>query len=245
MPKKNTKVKTEKLKKKSKEEKAKKDDKEIERILKAGLHFGHKRSKGHPKMGPFIYGMRNHILIIDPLKTKVALNQALEYLKQKKKEGALVLFIGTKISAKKLIKSLAEELKMPYVIERWLGGTLTNFEIVNKRIQYLREMEEKIKKGEFDKYTKKEKMRIDQEIERIKRKIGGLLFLKKLPDLLFVVDVHKEKLAVKEAKAKGIPVVGICDTDGDPTSVDYPIPANDDGLSSLKYILGKVKKVLS
>lgn len=219
-------------------------DKEIEEMFKAGLHFGHKRSKKHPKMGPFIYGMRNHILIIDLLKTKEALKAALDFLSQKKKGRALILFVGTKFSAKELIKNLAEELKMPYVTERWLGGTLTNFEVINKKIQHLKEMEEKIKKGEFENYTKKEKLRINRELEKGKRKIGGLFLMDRLPDLLFVVDVEGERLAIEEARKKEIPIVGICDTDGNPTLVNYPIPANDDAPSSLKYILEKVKKVL-
>jgi small subunit ribosomal protein S2 len=221
------------------------EDKEIERMFKVGLHFGHKRARKHPKMEPFIYGIRNNIDIIDLLKTKEYLKEALDYLKQKKKEGALILFVGTKISVRKLIKELAEEIKMPYVIERWLGGTLTNFEVMSGRIKYLKELEEKTKKGEFEKFTKKERIRINQELARIERKIGGLRELSRLPDTLFIVDVKKEELAIREAKAKGISIVGICDTDGDPTSVDYPIPANDDSVPSLKYILEKVKKVLS
>jgi len=219
-------------------------DKEIEKMLKAGLHFGHRKDKKHAKMGPFIYGIRNNILLVDILKTRECLEKALEYLKQKKREGAVILFVGTKIVVKEMVKNLAQELQMPYVTERWLGGTLTNFEIVNSQIQKLVEIEEKKKKGEFDKYTKKERRRIDQNLAKIKRKIEGLRTLKRLPDVLFVVDVYKERTAIKEARRKGLPIVGICDTDGDPTLVDFPIPANDDAPSSLKYILTKVKKVL-
>ncbi|MCD6094501.1 30S ribosomal protein S2 [bacterium] len=220
------------------------DEKEIEEMFNAGLHFGHRHSKTHPKMTPFIYGMRNNVDIIDLLKTKEYLEKALDYLKEKKKEKPLILFVGTKVSAKKLVKELAEELKMPYVVERWLGGTLTNFEVISKRVQYLKEMEEKKKKGEFEKYPKKERLKINQELEKIEKKMGGLKLLTRLPDLLFVVDVRKEALAIKEARRKGIPIVGICDTDGDPSLVDYPIPANDDAISSLKYILEKVKEAL-
>lgn len=220
-----------------------KKDKEIEKMLEFGIHFGHSHSKKHPKITPFIYGTRNNVDIIDLLKFKDSLEKTLDYLKNKKK--ALILFVATKISAKNLIKNLAENLGMPYVNERWLGGTLTNFDVIKKRINYLKELEEKEKSGEFDKYTKKERVRIDQEIERIKRKMGGLRKLDRLPDLLFVVDVKKEKLAIKEAKSKKIPIAGICDTDGDPTLLDYPIIANDDATSSLEYILKKVEKILS
>jgi len=220
-----------------------KDD-EIENILKAGLQFGHRRDKKHPKMGPFIYGARNNILLIDILKTKEYLQKALDYLKQRKGEGAIILFVATKTIAKDMVKELAKSLKMPYITERWLGGTLTNFEIIGSQVEKLEEMEEKKKRGDFDKYTKKEKHRIDQNIEKITRRIGGLKTMKRLPDILFIVDVQKEKTAVREARKKGISIIGICDTNGDPSLVDLPIPANDDAPSSLKYILEKVKGAL-
>ena len=219
-------------------------DKEIKKMFEAGLHFGHRHSRKHPKMEPFIYGVRNTVDIIDLLQTKEYLKKALDYLKQKKKENALILFVGTKVSARALVKELADEPGIPYVTERWLGGTLTNFKVISQRIKYLKEMEEKREKGELEKYKKKERIVINKKLERIEKKMGGLRNLVKLPDLLFVVDVAKEKLAIKEAKEKGIPIVGICDTDGDPTLVDCPILANDDAISSLKYILDRVKKAL-
>ena len=220
------------------------DDKEIKEMFESGLHFGHRHSKKHPKMEPFIYGVRNTVDIIDLLQTKEYLKKALDYLKKKKKENALILFVGTKILARALIKELADEIKMPYVTERWLGGALTNFEIISKRVEYMKETETKKEKGEFKKYKKKERVIINKNLERIEKKMGGLRNLTKLPDVLFVVDVDKEKLAIKEAREKGIPIVGICDTNGDPTLIDYPILANDDAISSLKYILDKVEKSL-
>jgi len=220
------------------------DDAEIQKMLEAGMHFGHRHSKTHPKMTPFVYGSRNTIDLINPLKTKECLEEALNFLKKQKEKKSLILFVGTKISAKNLIKELAEELSMPYVNERWLGGTLTNFEVISKRINYLKEMEEKRNTGKLDDYKKKERAMINQEIARIERKVSGLKNLSRLPDVLFVVDIEKEKLAIKEANKKKIPIVGICDTNGNPDSVDYPIPANDDTVSSLKYILDKVKEVL-
>lgn len=237
--------KTEKPKKDSKKAKNKKTGKSLEEMFQRGLHFGHVHSRKHPKMGPFIYGMRNNIDIIDLAETQKCLEKVLEYLKEKKKEKPLILFVGTKISTRKMIKELAKKLKMPYVTERWLGGTLTNFDAIKKRIDFLKDMEEKKKKGEFEKYTKKERLRIDEEIERIERRAGGLRTLERLPDFLFVVDVYKEKLAIEEAKKKNIPIIGLCDTNGDPTSVDYFVPVNDDGVPSLEYVLEKVEKVLT
>lgn len=220
------------------------EDKEIEEMFKDGLHFGHRHSTINSKMLPFLYGIRNDIDIIDLLKTKEYLRKALEYLGTKKKENPLILFVGTKAVAKELIKNLAEEVQMPYVYGRWLGGTLTNFEVIKKRVDYLKEMEEKKAKGELEKYLKKERMKIDKDLSRIRRKMEGLKRLSRLPDILFVVDVAEEKLAVDEARKKGIIIVGICDTDGNPNLIDYPIPANDDATSSVEYILEKVKEVL-
>lgn len=220
------------------------DDKEIKEMFEAGLHFGHRHSRKHPKMEPFIYGVRNTVDIIDLLQTKEYLKKALDYLKKKKKENALILFVGTKVSARSLVKELAGEIEAPYVAERWLGGALTNFKVISKRVEQMKETETKKEKGEFEKYKKKERVVINKNLERIEKKMGGLRNLTKLPDILFVVDIDKEKLAIKEAREKGISIVGICDTNGDPSLVDYPIFANDDAISSLKYILNKVKKAL-
>ena len=214
-------------------------DKEIKTMFKSSVHFGHFHSKKHPLMNNYIYGIRNNVDIIDLLETKRLMERTLDYLKEKKKEKTLILFVGTKVSARDIIKSLAEKVKAPYVVERWLGGTLTNFEVIKKRIEHLKEMEEKKKRGELEKYTKKEKLRINQDIERMERKLGGLRRLDRLPDLIFL-----EKHSIEEARKKKIPIVSICDTDSDPTSSDYFIPANDDSSSSLNYILKKVEKVL-
>ncbi|MFH0987312.1 MAG: 30S ribosomal protein S2 [Patescibacteria group bacterium] len=219
-------------------------DKEIEEMLKSGVQFGHRQDKKHPKMENFVYGSRNSISIIDVLKTKEYLQKAIDFLKEKIKKGAIILFVGTKLAIKNMIKELAQDFKMPYVTERWLGGTLTNFGVVSIQIKNLERLEEGKKKGDFDKYTKKERLRLDKDLEKRKRKIGGIRTLKKLPDVLFVVDVRKEKTAIEEAAIKKIPVVGICDTDSDPDSIDYPVFANDEVPSSVKYILTKIKQSL-
>lgn len=216
----------------------------IKEMFKLGLHFGHSHSKKNPKMGPYLYGMRNNIDIIDLLETEKYLNQVLDYLKEVKKKKPLILFVGTKISAQKLIKEMANRLSMPYITERWLGGLLTNFESIKRRIDFLKEMERKREEGEFDKYTKQERLRIDKKIEKMRQTVGGIKNLERLPDILFVVDANKEKTAIKEARRKNITTIALCDSDGDPTSVDYFIPVNDDGISSLKYILEKIEKVL-
>lgn len=217
---------------------------EIEKMFQMGVHFGHIHGKKNPKMDPYLYGMRNNIDIIDLLETEKQMNILLDYLKETKKKKPLILFVGTKPSAKKLVKDLAEKLSMPYVIERWLGGILTNFESIKKRVEYLKEMEKKREEGRFDRYTKQERQRIDEEIQKMERNLGGLKRLERLPDILFVVDANKEKTAIKEAKRKGIMVIAICDTDGDPTLADYFIPANDEGIESLSYIFEKIEKVL-
>ncbi len=213
-------------------------------MAEAGLHFGHKTSKVHPKMTPFIFGIRNTIHVIDLEKTKEKLFQALEFIKNLISERKTLLVVGTKIQTKNLVKEFAAECNLPYVVERWLGGTFTNFDIIRKRIDYFKELERKKAAGEFEKYTKKERKKIDDELEKLESKFGGIKNLEKLPEAIFVLDMKKDFLAVKEAKRKEIKVVGIADTNVDPTLADYPIPANDDALSSVKYILDKVKEVI-
>ena len=159
-------------------------------------------------------------------------------------EGKILMLIGTKIQAKSLVKKMAEDLDLPYVSERWLGGTFTNFKVIKQRIDYFKDLKEKRDKKEFEKYTKKERIKIDQELEDLEMKFGGIKSLEKIPDAIFVLDMKKDGVAAKEARMKGIKVVGIADTNVDPTLADYPIPANDDAISSIKYILDKVKEVI-
>ncbi len=227
--------------------KIKKDDFNIniEEMTQAGLPFGHRISRIHPKMMPFLCGARNTVHIIDMEKTKKELEKALEFIQELISEDKIILFIGTKIQAKDLVKEFAKDNSLPYVIERWLGGTFTNFEIIKNRVEYFKDLERKKSEGELEKYTKKEKAKIDQELQGLEMKFGGIKEMSKLPDAIFVLDMKKDDLAVKEAKMKGIKVIGISDTNVDPTLADYPIPANDDAISSLKYILGKVKEAIA
>ncbi len=215
-----------------------------EEMAQAGLHFGHKSSKIHPKMKPYLYGVRNGVHIIDLEKTAEKLKEALNFIKEAVAQGKIILTVGTKIQAKALVKQTAEECGLPYITERWLGGTLTNFETIKKRIDYFKDLERKKKEGELENYTKKERIKFDEELKNLEIKFGGIKTLDKIPDIVFVLDMQKDDLAIKEAKAKDVKVVALADTNVDPTLADYPIPANDDAMLSVKYILEKVKETI-
>ena len=227
-------------------EETKKEDFQIsiEEMAKAGLHFGRKTSKTHPHMRPYIYGVRNTISIIDLQKTKEKLIEALQFIKKLVREGKVILLVGTAFQHKELLKEIAQECGFPYINERWLGGTFTNFPVIKKRVDYLKELERKKEEGELEQYTKKERLKIDKEIDALKIKFDGLKPLEGLPDALFVINLQKDKLAAREARRKGVKVIAIVDADADPDLADYPIPANDAALSSVRYILEKVKEVV-
>ena len=216
----------------------------LEDMLGAGVHFGHKTSKWNPKMEQYIFTVRNNVHIIDLEKTLKKLKKALEFIQKIKKEKGIIIFVGAKIAVKEITKQSAEECKMPFVTERWIGGTLTNFKVISKRLKYYRDLEKDQETGELKKYTKKEQHDFGVKLQRLNQQFGGIKNLIKLPDALLVIDTNKENLAVKEARMKGIPIIGLCDTNADPTLIDYPIPVNDDAISSLKLILGVIVKVL-
>jgi small subunit ribosomal protein S2 len=215
----------------------------VDDMTKAGLQFGHKKAKVHPKMKPYLFGVRNTIYLIDLDKTQEKFAAALDYIQTLVAEGKTLLLVGTKTQFKKLVKDAAAEMNVPFVSERWLGGTFTNFKVIKKRIDYYKELERKKAAGEFDKYTKKEQAEIQKTIKDLEKKLGGIKDMDKLPEAIFVVDMKKDKLAVKEAKMNGVKVVGIADVNIDPNLADYPIIANDDAVSSVKYILDKIKEV--
>ncbi len=221
-----------------------KEDSELEEMMKAGLHFGHKKTKKNPKMEQYIFGVRNGINIIDVSKTRQKLNEALDFLSKSISDKKEVLLVGTKVQYRDLIKEIAEECQLPYVNERWLGGMITNFEIIKKRVDHLKDLEEKKQEGDLEKYTKKERIKIDREIESLKLKFEGIKSLSKIPSVIFVIDVVHDDLAVKEARSKNVKIAGIVDSDGNPEIIDYPIPANDDALSSVRYILEKFKETI-
>jgi len=215
----------------------------IEEMIKAGLNFGHRTSKTHPKMRQYILGVRNTVHMFDLAKTKEKLQEALLYIQSLRAEGKTLLLVGTKIQIKNLVKETAAACGLPYVSERWIGGTFTNFGTIAKRIEYFRGLEQKKETGELEKYTKKEQLDIAEELKNLELHFGGIKNLSKLPDAVFICDLDKNQLVLKEAKGKGIPVIALVDTNIDPTLVDYIIPANDDAQSSVRYILGKIQEL--
>ncbi len=216
-----------------------------EEMQVAGLHFGHRVSRLHPKMKPYVSGVKNNVHIIDLEKTGKEFEKALAFISKLISDGKTLLFVGTKIQMKQWVKSNAELSLMPYVIERWLGGTFTNFETILKRVQYYKELENKKATGELEKYTKKERSLFDKELEILRKKFEGIKFMTKLPDAVLILDVKKDLTCANEAKRKGIKMVGVVDTNVDPSLVEYPIPANDDSISSIKYILEKVSETIA
>jgi small subunit ribosomal protein S2 len=214
-------------------------------MLKAGVHFGHKKSKRNPKMKDYIYTIRNGISIIDLNRTKSKLSEALEYAKEVSSKGGIILFVGTKKQAKKIVREAATKCGMPYVVERWLGGTFTNFDKIVGGIERFEKMIEEKESGEFEKkYTKKERLEFDREIKRLKVKFGGIREMKKLPDAVFIVDSEEESIAVSESNAKSIPIIAMVDTNSDPSLVNYPIPSNDDAVGSIKLITNIVAEAI-
>lgn len=209
-------------------------------LLEAGVHFGHRKQRWNPKMKPYIFTERNGIHILDLQQTIAALERACEAVKETAGKGGIILFVGTKRQAQEIIETEAKRCGMPYVNIRWLGGTLTNFTTIKKRIEYLEMLERRKEMGEFDQLPKKEALKKEKELERLRRKIGGLRGLNRVPDMLYVVDVVKEALAVKEANRLGIPVVGVVDTNADPDLVTYCIPANDDAIRAIKVITSEI-----
>jgi small subunit ribosomal protein S2 len=213
-------------------------------LLEAGCHFGHQSRRWNPKMQPYIWQAKEGVHIFDLVKTAAKLKEACLALRDLVAEGKTVTFVGTKRQAQAVIKEEAKKTGVPYVAQRWLGGTITNWEQIKKSLDKLIEMREKKEKGEYEKYTKKENVLIDREIDRLSRFLGGLVDLKEPPEALFVVDVKREIAAVKEAKKKGIKVFAIVDSNADPDLVDYVIPANDDAVRSIKLIVAKIAQAV-
>ncbi len=214
-------------------------------MLKAGVHFGHQTSKWHPKMEPFIFTARNGVHIIDLEKTVKYLDRALDFIRQQAAAGSDILLVATKKQARPIVKAAAEELKLPYVVEKWVGGTFTNFKTISQLIRKLERLEAQKEKGEWARYTKKEQLKLERDYERLLEKVGGIRTLKKIPEVMFVIDIKEEKTAVAEARKVGVPIVAVVDTNVDPTLVDYPIPANDDAVRSIEMIVGLVKEAIN
>ena len=208
----------------------------MKQLLEAGVHFGHQTRRRNPKMAPYIFTERNGIYIIDLQQTIQRIDDAYDFIRKVAADGEPILFVGTKKQAQAAIKDEALRSGMYFVNERWLGGMLTNYKTISKRIARLAEIREMEADGTIEKYAKKEALKIRQEADKLEKFLGGIKDMKGMPGAMFVVDPKKEKIAVKEARTLGIPVVGIVDTNCDPDDVDYIIPANDDAIRAVKLI---------
>ena len=209
-------------------------------LLESGVHFGHRTNKWNPKMRQYIFTERNGIHIIDLQQTVKLLDDSYDFIRDTVSKGGTVLFVGTKRQAQDTIREQAERCGMPYVTERWLGGTITNWTTIQKRIFELERLERMRDSGEINLLTKKEGLMIEREIARLEHRLSGVRSMKRLPDILFVVDVNREDTAVHEANLKNIPVVALVDTNCDPQFVDYLIPSNDDAIRAIKLLVGKI-----
>jgi len=212
----------------------------MKQLLEAGVHFGHQTRRWNPKMKKYIFTERNGIYIIDLQKTVKKIEEAYNFVRQLSEDGGTVLFVGTKKQAQESVKDEANRSGMFYVNQRWLGGTLTNFQTIRKRINRLKEIERMEEDGTFEVLPKKETVDLLKEKDRLIKFLGGIKDMKKLPDALFVIDPRKEAIAIAEARKLGIPIIGIVDTNCDPDEIDYVIPANDDAIRAVKLLSGKM-----
>jgi len=212
----------------------------FEQMLEAGVHFGHLTRKWNPKMAPYIFMERNGIHIIDLQKTLVKLDEAMEALRKIARQGRKILFVATKKQAKEVVVSLVKDTSMPYVIERWPGGMLTNFPTIRKAVKKMSNIDKMMSDGTFENLSKRERLQITRQRAKLEKNLGSIADLTKLPAALFVVDVQKEYIAVREAQRLGIPVFAMVDTCCDPSDIDYVIPSNDDATQSIELILGEI-----
>ncbi|KKR35025.1 MAG: 30S ribosomal protein S2 [Candidatus Magasanikbacteria bacterium GW2011_GWA2_40_10] len=214
-------------------------------MLKAGVHFGHQKSRWHPKMEQFIFGVRNGVHIIDLEKTQEQLEKSLNYVKNLAAKGQVILFVGTKRQAREITKEAAVSCEMPYLVERWIGGLLTNFDEVKRRLKKYHNLKEMFASGEIEKYTKKEQVTMKKQLEKLDKYLIGLTTLDKMPDALYIADMRTEKTALAEAERTEITTVAVCDTNVNPEQVNYAIPANDDAVNSIKLIVDLVAEAVN
>ncbi len=218
---------------------------DLEKLLESGAHFGHQAKRWNPKMSEYLYGVQDGVHIFDLIKTKELLETALNILKDAKKAGKTILLIGTKKQGQEKVKEIALATNSPYINQRFLGGTFTNFDQIKKSIRKLAEMRESLKNGEYASYTKKERLLIAREIADLEKNFSGISNLTGIPDIVVIIDTHKEQGAVLESKKMGITVVGLVDSNANPDLIDYPIPMNDDASKALDYLLDLIKTALS
>ena len=216
----------------------------IKQLLEAGAHFGHQTSRWHPRMKKYIFTKREGIHIIDLEQTASMLDTACEFIRNVVTEGGKILFVGTKKQAQQSIEEAAKRCNMYYVNQRWIGGVLTNFATIQTRIDYLVRLEDQQARGEFSRLPKKEALKLEKEISRLNRQMGGFKEMTSLPTALFIVDPPKERIALAEAKRVGIPVVAIADTCCNPDEIDYPVPANDDAIRAIRLICDKIAEAV-
>ncbi len=209
----------------------------LQALLEAGCHFGHKAERWHPRAAKFIYTKKDGIHIIDLVKTKAGLEAAAEFVKDTVAKGGDILFVGTKRQARGVLKQEAEAVGVPYFSERWIGGFLTNWDQIRKNIEKINRMTTEQAEGAWKKFPKHEQSKMSRYLERIRIYYGGVLTIAQVPSAVFIVDVRKEIAAVREAQRRGLPVIGIVDTNSDPTDIDYVIPANDDAVGSVSFII--------
>jgi small subunit ribosomal protein S2 len=212
----------------------------MKELLEAGVHFGHQTKRWNPKMKSYIFTERNGIHIIDLQQTVTKLTQAYNWVKDQARDGKTVMFVGTKKQAQESVQEEAQRAGMFWVNQRWLGGMLTNYSTIQQRLKRLTELEERRAKGEFDLLTKKEALHLQDEMIKLNRILGGIRQMKRLPDMLFIIDTKKEHIAVKEANRLGIPIVSLLDTNCDPDEVQWGIPANDDAIRAVKLLTSKI-----
>ena len=213
-----------------------------EDMIKAGMHFGRKKTIFHPNMKPYVYTLKDNIYILDLIKTTDSLIKAIDFLKKAIVDGKMILFVGLTKQSAEATKTTAEALNMPYVVNRWLGGTLTNFKTIIGRVKYLEDLEKKQIEAGFEGFTKKEKVLKEREIAALRLKFDGIRKLARVPDVIFITSLKESQLPVREAKRAGVKVVGIVNTDSDPKQIDYPIAANDNSKKSVELILEAIRK---
>lgn len=216
-----------------------------EEMVKAGMHFGRKKSIFNPKMKPYVYLQRDNVYLIDLIKTRQGIISAVDFLKNSLEENKLILFVGLSKHSADLVQALGESLGMPFVVNRWLGGTLTNFKTIAARVNHLQSLEKDFVSGGLDRYTKKEKLLKEKELVKLKEKFGGLVKLTRVPDVVFVASAKDSAISLREAKIMKVKTVGIINTESDPESLDFPIAANDNARRSLELIISFLKSYLS
>lgn len=217
----------------------------LQEMLKRGVHFGHQKKGWHPKMAPFIYTTRAGVHILDLEKTAQKLTEATDFARDVVSRGGKVLFVSTKRQAQAIVQKAAAAVNMPFATVGWIGGTLTNFDHIIKQVHLLKDLRKKRASGELDKYTKRERLQFDEQIASLEKTVGGIETLETLPQALFIIDLKKEKTALREARKKNIPVIAMVDTNCNPDLVDYPIPANDDATKSIDYVVNAVTAAIA